>query len=41
MSICNPVTSFIPITKLDHMFEDGKQISLTYKIGLFVATRHD
>ena len=41
VNLCNPVTSFIPITKLDKMFEDCKQISLTYKIGLFVATRHD
>ena len=41
VNLCNPVTRFIPITKLDKMFEDCKQISLTYKIGLFVATRHD
>jgi len=41
VNLCNPVTSLIPVTKLDHMFEDDKQISLTYKIGLFVATRRD
>jgi len=39
VNLHNSITGLISIHKLNQMFEDSEQISLTYKIGLFVATK--
>ncbi len=39
VNLGNPITGLISPHKLNQMFKDSEQISLTYKIGLFVATK--
>jgi malonyl-CoA O-methyltransferase len=39
VNLDNPITGLISFRKLNQMFENPEQISLTYKIGLFVATK--
>ena len=39
VNLDNPITGLISSRKLNQMFENPEQISLTYKIGLFVATK--
>jgi len=39
VNLANPIIGLISIHKLNQMFENPEQISLTYKIGLFVATK--
>lgn len=38
-NLYNPVKGLLSVRKLNQMFEDSEQILLTYKMGLFVATK--